>query len=125
MDWGELLKANFSAISALAGVAIGLLVSLIKDYIIKNMDFKQKQLDWYKEYRDKYFIVPIIEFVDEELQLLDLIYWTKMDSHEVKIQDALLKHRDKEGMIKARVSALRDKKLLEAFENLSRHYSLC
>lgn len=122
MDWYTLIKDNFAAIGTLAGVIIGLLGAFVQAFMTKRLDLKQKELDAQRTYREKNLVSPIITFVDEMLQMMDKAYWDMMDGNPPGIDKNLVKHRDKEGMIKARISAFSDEELVEAFNTLSVKY---
>lgn len=122
MDWYTIIKDNFAAIGTLAGVIIGLLGAFVQALMTKNLDLKQKELDAQRTYREKNLVSPIITFVDEMLQMMDSAYWDMKDGNPPGVDKNLDKHRDKEGMIKARISAFNDKDLVEAFNLLSAKY---
>jgi hypothetical protein len=122
MDWNQIIEDNFAAITALAGVLIGLVVSFIQLLITKSLDLKQKELDSQKEYQKKTLVMPIISFVDETLQLMDKAYWDTLDGKQIDITKSLVKLREKESLIKARVLAFDNNLLSKSFDHLSLKY---
>ena len=126
MDWNTLIQKNFpailSAISALVGAVIGFLGALLKEHLSRKADLQQKQLEWQKQYHDEHLSKPIIVFIDEQLQLMDDVYWASVSGTKAEIQDKLVEHRQKEGLITARVAAFGDTELSETFANLTRKF---
>lgn len=124
MDWYTIIKDNFAVIGTLAGVIIGLLGAFVQALITKNIELKQKELDAQSAYREKNLVSPIITFVDEMLQIMDSAYWDTKDEKLPNVDEILEKHRIRDGMIKARISAFNDKELIEAFHVLSAKYGV-
>lgn len=124
MDWNDLIQNNFSAITGLIGVMIGLLLAPLQELVSKRMEKNQKELEHLKEYREVTLVNPIISFIDELLALMSKTYWSALDGEQVDIKSNLVPHREKEAGIKARVLALKDARLAELFDELSQKYGL-
>ena len=150
MDWTALIDKNFANIvSSLSLIAIIMIYffTLSDRRKSRKLELQHKQLEWKKQYHDQELAAPIIRFIDEELQLMDAFYWSfvdkrlkeidekqreekkereerdKMTDEDRRILGKLFAHREKEGMIQARVASFKDDEFSKAFELFSLSYS--
>ena len=62
MDWSNLFEKNFTAILVLIGSLSSVILGQL---LLKKHELKYRQSDWRKEYRVKYLIEPLINYIDE------------------------------------------------------------
>lgn len=141
-----IILTGFSILIGVSAVIFIFLATLFNQHFSRRLELQHKQLEWKKLYRDQELAAPIIRFIDEELRLMDAIYWPfveevleekkrqreEKDQEEIKdeepyildklVLDKLVAHREEEGTIQARVASFKDDQLSTAFEAFSSSY---
>jgi len=123
-----------AVVGALLGVLLGTGGTYLTTWLSKKsererfeaeMKFEREKIDaeWKKEFREAYLVKSVIEFIDETLNYMCSVYWYSLEHHpdsepapdleRIEKMNSII--REKEGMIRARVTSLNNKELTENF----------
>ena len=112
----------FPALIGLGGVLLGLIGTWVLTIISKNKELEQKEVEYQRDYKDKYLIVPIISFIDDTLSIMDNFYWGKFRGLGFDTNEGYEKLSNRDGMIKARIFSYKDEELNNAFDEFIKNY---
>jgi len=111
MDWNII----FPAVIGLIGVVVGFLLNLWRDKVFKDKELEQKEIEYQRDYTEKYLIMPLFSSIDELMALMDHFYGSGIKGAEVDTMVAYDHLMDKVGSMKARIIALNDKVLQHTY----------
>ncbi len=113
MDWNIIVPAA----TAIIGIVIGFLLNLWRDTILKNKELEQKELEFQRDYKEKYIIMPIISAIDNVLLMMERYYVSELNKEQVDTRELYENQWDKAGTLRARIIALNDDLLLQKTYN--------
>ena len=105
------VKVGLGAVIA-AGAAIALEI-----YRRRSEDSRRRE-ERYRENIER----PVVAFVDEMLVLMSKAYWDRADGKESDVGQLLEVFRQKEAMVEARLTSIRNPELSQAFRSLDSAY---
>jgi len=115
MDWNIILPAA----TAIIGIIIGFLLNLWRDMIIKNRELEQKELEFQRDYKEKYIIMPIIAAIDNVLMMMERYYVSELNKQQVDTRELYEQQWDKAGTLRARIFALNDDILQKTYNDFA------
>jgi hypothetical protein len=96
------------AATAIIGIVIGFLLNLWRDMILKNKELEQKELEFQRDYKERYIIMPIISSIDDILMMMERHYVSGLNDNQADTTVIYEKLWDKGGTVRARIIALDD-----------------
>ena len=62
MDYETIIETNFAVLISVVGTLLGVLIGIgggiLKDCLSRKSDYDNQKLDWRRDYRDRYVVVP-------------------------------------------------------------------
>lgn len=106
-------------ISVIVGIVIGFVFNLWRDIIMNNKELAQKELEYQREYKEKYLIVPIISSIDNVLMMMERYYVSELNKEQADTRGLYENQWDKTGALKARIIALNDEFLQKTYNDFA------
>lgn len=106
-----LIEVADTAIKIGLGALIGILGAYGLEVYRRGQDRRKEAEQRYRENLEK----PVTAFVDEALTLIGRAYWNRVDGKDPGITQLLDTFREKEALVEARLAAMENQALLEAF----------
>lgn len=96
-------------------IGLGAVIGATGAFWLEVYRRRQDRAREYEQRRREHLEKPVVSFVDEMLTLISRAYWNRADGKDPDITASLEAFREKEAVVEARVMALNDEALADAF----------
>lgn len=98
------------------GVVVGGGVTMLLEYLRRREEHRRAS----DELRHKYFIDPVVTFMDDVLAAIGEVYWAHVDGRAARMSEKMAFYQERHGSMEARVLALGDRELAELWHPFTR-----